>query len=291
MVGCAAIAFSLWGIRMADDRDSGREAAPNGIDLTVPSVARMYDYYLGGKDNYQVDRDASDALSLAAPGTQALAINNRRFLQRAVRVLATEFGIRQFVDHGSGLPTQDNVHEIAQGVDSDARVVYIDHDPIVLAHGRAILADNDRTTVITADFRDTDAILDHPDVVKLIDLDKPVAALFLSVLHCLPDSDDPAGLVKRVMDRLPSGSFVVISHLVAADTEIRERLSNFMLTATEGNWGRVRESTDVGTYFAGLELLEPGLVEVSTWRPDDAPGAATQETTEWIEFGGVARKL
>jgi len=276
---------------MADDRDSGREAAPNGIDLTVPSVARMYDYYLGGKDNYQVDREASDALSLAAPGTQALAINNRRFLQRAVRVLATEFGIRQFVDHGSGLPTQDNVHEIAQGVDSDARVAYIDHDPIVLAHGRAILADNDRTTVITADFRDTDAILDHPDVVKLIDLDKPVAALFLSVLHCLPDSDDPAGLVKRVMDRLPSGSFVVISHLVAADTEIRERLSNFMLTATEGNWGRVRESADVATYFAGLELLDPGLVEVSTWRPDDTPGAATQETTEWIEFGGVARKL
>lgn len=275
---------------MADDRNSGREAAPNGIDLTVPSVARMYDYYLGGKDNYQVDRDASDQLSLAAPGTQALAVNNRRFLQRAVRVLATEYGIRQFVDHGSGLPTQDNVHEIAQGVDSDARVVYIDHDPIVLAHGRAILADNDRTTVITADFRDTDAIMDHPDVVKLIDFDKPVAALFLSVLHCLPDSDDPAGLVRRVVDRLPSGSFVVISHLVAADTAIRKRLSEFMLTATEGNWGRVRESADVATYFAGLELLDPGLVEVSTWRPDEIAGQK-QETTEWIEFGGVARKI
>lgn len=279
--------------RSIDAQDDARERAvdsPGGFDLTVPSVARMYDYYLGGKDNYRADREASEELSKAAPGTRALAINNRRFLQRAVRVLASEYGVRQFLDHGSGLPTQDNVHQIAQRVDPASRVAYIDHDPIVLAHGRAILADNDRTTVITADFRDADAIMGNADVVKLIDFAEPTAALFVSVLHCLPDSDEPAALVERVMDRLAPGSFLVISHLVSADAEVRERLSDFMLAATQGNWGRVREAADVETYFSGLELLDPGLVEISTWRPDGTPGP-TQETVEWIEFGGVARKL
>ncbi|MFF7251395.1 SAM-dependent methyltransferase [Embleya sp. NPDC008237] len=273
-----------------DARDRAKDNPPGGFDIGVPSVARMYDYYLGGKDNYRADREASEELSKAAPGTRALAINNRRFLQRAVRVLASEYGVRQFLDHGSGLPTQDNVHQIAQRIDPASRVVYIDHDPIVLAHGRAILADNDRTTVITADFRDTDAIMNNADVTKLIDFTEPTAALFVSVLHCLPDSDEPAALVERVMDRLAPGSFVVISHLVSADSEVRKRLSDFMLTATQGNWGRVREAADVETYFSGLELLAPGLVEVSTWRPDATPGP-TQETAEWIEFGGVARKL
>jgi SAM-dependent methyltransferase len=275
---------------MDEQNNNAQTAALRAIDQSVPSVARMYDYYLGGKDNYQVDRDASEQLSIAAPGTRALAVNNRRFLQRAVRVLASEYGIRQFVDHGSGLPTQDNVHQIAQRIDPQSRVVYIDSDPIVLAHGRAILADNDRTTVVNADFRDTEAIFEHADVAKLIDLDQPVTALFLSVLHCIPDSDDPAALVRRVVDRLAPGSFVVISHLVSAESEVRMRLSNFMLGATQGNWGRVREAADVQEYFGGLELLPPGLVEVSTWRPDGTQGP-TQETTEWIEFGGVARKL
>jgi hypothetical protein len=263
---------------------------PTGIDVSVPSVARMYDYFLGGKDNFPSDREASDALAEAAPGTQALAINNRRYLQRAVRVLAEEYGIRQFLDHGSGLPTQDNVHQIAQRVDPASRVVYIDSDPIVLAHGRALLADNDRTTVITADMRDTEAIWSAPEVVKLIDPGEPVAALFVSVLHCIPDADDPAGLVRRVLDRLAPGSFVVVSHLVGEDDADRERLTDFMLTATQGNWGRVRKADDVRSWFEGLELLDPGLVEISTWRPDGTDGPV-QETSEWIEFGGVARKV
>ncbi|MGA4541616.1 SAM-dependent methyltransferase [Uniformispora flossi] len=271
------------------DHNPADDWAPTGIDVTVPSVARMYDYYLGGKDNFKVDREASDQLALAAPGTKALAINNRRYMQRAVRVLAEQYGITQFMDHGSGLPTQDNVHQIAQSVNPDARVVYIDNDPIVLAHGRALLADNAATTVITADMRDTDAVMADPDVVKLIDFDQPVAALFVSVLHCIPDTDDPAGLVRRVMDRLAPGSFVVISHLVAEDDAVRLRLSDFMLTATQGNWGRVRTAADVTGYFGDLELLDPGLVEISTWRPDGTEGPV-QETTEWIEFGGVARK-
>ncbi|HSA50451.1 MAG TPA: SAM-dependent methyltransferase [Yinghuangia sp.] len=271
--------------------DPAADWKPTGIDVSVPSVARMYDYYLGGKDNFKADRDASDQLAAAAPGTQALAINNRRYLQRAVRVLAEEHGVKQFLDHGSGLPTQDNVHQVAQSVHPSARVVYIDNDPIVLAHGRALLADNATTTVITADMRDTDGVMQHPDVVKLLDFDQPVAALFVSVLHCIPDSDDPGALLRRVVDRLAPGSFVVVSHLVSHDDEVRERLTDFMLTATQGNWGRVRTAKDVTAFFAeaGLELLDPGLVEVSQWRPDGSEGPV-QETTEWIEFGGVARK-
>ncbi|SHM23238.1 SAM-dependent methyltransferase [Cryptosporangium aurantiacum] len=260
------------------------------VDTSVPSVARMYDYYLGGKDNFGVDREAVRQLDAAAPGTKALAINNRRFLQRAVRTLAAEHGIRQFIDHGSGLPTQDNVHQIAQGVDPGARVVYIDNDPIVLAHGRALLAENGNTAVIQADMRDTAAILAQPELTKLIDFDQPVAALFVSVLHCIPDGDDPAALVARVFDRLPSGSYLVISHLASDDDAVREHLTEFMLTSTGGNWGRVRKPAEIATLFGDLDVIEPGLVEISTWRPDPAFAGPKQTSLEWIEYGGVARK-
>lgn len=272
----------------------GEGMAPSGertfheVDTNVPSVARMYDYALGGKDNYAADREAFDHLEEAAPSTRPLAINNRRFLQRVVRILAEEYGVRQFLDHGSGLPTQDNVHQIAQRVTPDANVVYIDNDPIVLAHGRALLEENDHTAVIQADFRDTDGIFDHPETRRLLDLSEPVAALFVSVLHCIPDADDPTGLVRRVLDRLPAGSFVVISQLVSESVELREHITDFMLTSTQGNWGRVRQQHDVVRYFEGLEVLSPGLVEVSTWRPD-TDLAPKQKTVEWIEFGGVAR--
>ncbi|GAA1916873.1 SAM-dependent methyltransferase [Streptomyces sodiiphilus] len=259
------------------------------IDVNIPSVARMYDYALGGKDNYAVDRTVFDELEKAAPSTRPLAVNNRRFLQRATRVLAEEYGIRQFLDHGSGLPTQDNVHQIAQRVDPGARVVYVDYDPIVLAHGRALLEENENTAVIQADMRDTDGIFGHPEVERLIDLGQPVAALFVSVLHCIPDSDDPGALVRRVADRLPSGSFLVINQLVSDSAEMRESMSAFMDKSTQGNWGRVRERHEVSQYFTGLEILDPGLVEISTWRPDSELGPR-QLTDEWIEFGGVARK-
>ncbi len=264
---------------------------PTGIDVSVPSVARMYDYFLGGKDNFRADREASEQLSAVSPGSRAIAVNNRRYLQRTVRELAHKYGVTQFLDHGSGLPTQNNVHQIAQSVHPTARVVYIDNDPIVLAHGRALLMDNATTTVITADMRDTEGVMTHPDVVKLLDFTEPVAALFVSVLHCIPDSDDPGALLRRVVDRLAPGSFVVVSHLVAEDPEVRDRLTAFMLDATQGNWGRVRTPQDVAGYIAdaGLEPLAPGLVEVSQWRPDGTKGPVP-ESTEWIEFGGVARK-
>ncbi|SEG92275.1 S-adenosyl methyltransferase [Thermomonospora echinospora] len=253
------------------------------------NVARMYDYLLGGRENYAADRQAAEHLLRIAPSSRQLAVINRRFLRRAVRYAAEREGVRQFIDHGSGLPTAENVHQIAQRADPSARVVYVDNDPVVLAHARALLADRDRTTVITADLRRVEEVLGHPDVKQLIDFAEPVAALFVSVLHCIPDSDDPGGLIRRVADRLAPGSLVVLSHLVSTDARMRRRLTEFLHGATGGGWGRVRHPDEIAPWFEGLELVEPGLVEISSWHPE--PGDVRQPTTEWIEFGGVARVL
>ncbi|MFE0451295.1 SAM-dependent methyltransferase [Streptomyces sp. NPDC058914] len=260
------------------------------IDATVPTAARMYDHYLGGKDNYAADRAACEELDKVVPSTRALALNNRRFLQRVVRTLAQDYGIRQFLDHGSGLPTQDNVHQVAQRIDPTAHVVYVDNDPMVLVHGRALLEQDERTTVIHADMRETEAIFSHPDTERLIDFSQPAAVLFNSVFHCIPDSetDGPPAVVRRVAERLAPGSFLVMCQLVSEDPEVRDFVTNFMDQATQGHWGRVRQEKDVAALFEGLEILEPGLVEVSTWRPDTEV-APRQLTQEWIEFGGVGR--
>jgi len=258
------------------------------IDVDVPSAARMYDWYLGGTDNFPADRTACEELLEIVPSTRELALNNRAFLRRVVRVLAAEYGVRQFLDHGSGLPTRDNVHQVAQGVDPAGRVVYIDNDPIVLAHGRMLLEENDETAVVQADMTDTDAIFDHPEVRRLIRPDEPVAALFVSVLHCIPEAADPAAMIRRVADRLPSGSFMVICQLVSEHEHIRDEVSRFMAEATGGNWGRVRRESQVREYFDGMTILDPGLVEVSTWRPDSQV-VPRQQTAEWIEYGGLAR--
>ncbi|MCF1596537.1 SAM-dependent methyltransferase [Streptomyces muensis] len=260
------------------------------IDATIPTAARMYDYYLGGKDNYASDRAACEELDKVVPSTRALALNNRRFLQRVVRTLAEDYGIRQFLDHGSGLPTQNNVHQVAQSVDPTSRVVYVDNDPMVLVHGRALLDQNDNTAVIHADMRETDAIFSHADTKRLIDFSQPVAVLFNSVFHCIPDddTDGPLAVARRVRERLAPGSCMVMCQLVSEDAEVRKFVTDFMDQATQGHWGRVREEKDVAEYFEGLEILEPGLVEVSTWRPDTEV-APRQLTQEWIEFGGVGR--
>ncbi|EPD63920.1 SAM-dependent methyltransferase [Streptomyces sp. HGB0020] len=269
--------------------ESGKRLSTK-IDATVPTAARMYDHYLGGKDNYAVDRAACEELDKVVPSTRALALNNRRFLQRVVRTLAQEYGIRQFLDHGSGLPTQNNVHQVAQQIDSDSRVVYVDNDPMVLVHGRALLDQNDRTAVIQADMRETDEIFSHPDTKRLIDFSEPVAVLFNSVFHCIPDSetDGPPAVVERVRERLAPGSCLLMCQLVSEDQEVRDFVTGFMDRATQGHWGRVRQEKDVAALFDGLEILEPGLVEVSTWRPDNEV-APRQLTQEWIEFGGVGR--
>ncbi|MEV7362295.1 SAM-dependent methyltransferase [Streptomyces sp. NPDC091299] len=267
----------------------GRQLSTS-IDATVPTAARMYDHYLGGKDNYAADRAACEELDKVVPSTRALALNNRRFLQRMVRTLAEDYGIRQFLDHGSGLPTQDNVHQVAQRVDPTSHVVYVDNDPMVLVHGRALLEQDDRTAVIQADIRDTEAIFSHEETRRLIDFSRPVAVLFNSVMHCIPDSDaeGPPALVSRVVEQLVPGSFMVMCQLVSEDPKVREFVTDFMAQATQGHWGRVRQEKDVASWFEGMDILEPGLVEVSTWRPDTEV-APRQLTQEWIEFGGVGR--
>lgn len=259
-----------------------------GIDPSKAHVARMYDYYLGGENNFEADRIACMELDKVVPGTRGLAINNRSYLVRVVHTLAAEYGVRQFIDIGTGLPTQNNVHRVAQRVHPDTRVVYVDADPIVSVHAKALVADDDSTVFVLADAKDTDGIVRHADTRRLIDLDEPVAALYMSFLHQIPDREDPYALVGSLLDRLAPGSFLAVSHLVSPDPELRRKLTDIMLAATEGNWGRVRMKREVDPFFEGMEVIDPGLVEITTWRPDGT--TAEEQTYDWIEYGGVARK-
>lgn len=250
----------------------------------------MYDFLLGGTDNYQVDRDACNELLRMAPSSKDLALVNRAFLVRAVRYLAAECGVRRFLDFGSGLPTRPNVHQVAQEVDPSSEVVYIDNDPLVLAHGRMMLAEDPSTTaVLQADLRDTRDVFASSEVDRLLRDDQPVAALFVSVLHCIPDKDDPWALVRDVAQRLPSGSYMVISQLASDDAELRASITDFMARVTNDNWGQVRSFREVNRLFEGLEPVEGiGPVEVSRWKPD-SDLAPRQRSDEWVERGTVAR--
>ncbi|GAA0383402.1 SAM-dependent methyltransferase [Microbispora corallina] len=263
------------------------------IDPTKPSISRVYDYFLGGKDNFAIDRQVGELTLKIAPDAPAAGRANRGFLKRAVHYLATEAGIRQFLDIGSGLPTQGNVHEIAQRVAPDARVVYVDNDPIVLAHGRALLARNGSTTVVQADLRRPEELLSHPDIRALIDFDQPVALLLFAILHHLNDHEDPGGIAARLRAALPDGSYLALSHFhnpgdklpeVSAQAYSAEKLFNEHLGT--GRW-RTRE--EILAYFGDFELVEPGLVPVAAWRADpDEP--VEQGITYHTFVGGVARK-
>ncbi|MBF8189428.1 SAM-dependent methyltransferase [Nonomuraea sp. K274] len=273
--------------------ESEQEIAPDGIDTSKPSVSRVYDYMLGGKDNYEVDRQVAAAALRIAPDAPEAAQAGREFLRRTVRHLAGEAGIRQFIDVGSGLPTQGNVHEIAQSVTPGARVVYVDHDPIVLIHGRALLAADQTTTIVEADAREAGKILDDPKTRGLIDFAEPVGLLMFSILHHLADADDPAAVVARLAGPLAPGSHVVISHFhnpgeahpeVSKQAYAAEKLFNENLGT--GRW-RTRE--ELLPYFDGLELLEPGLVPLPEWRPDPGDRAAPGITYHTF-VGGVGRK-
>jgi SAM-dependent methyltransferase len=240
----------------------------------VPNVARMYDYYLGGKDNYAADRAAADRILTLTPNAMGFTRANRRFLSRVVTLLA-ERGIRQFLDIGSGLPTQENVHEVAHRTALESRIVYVDNDPVVLAHGRALLADNPRTTVVQADLRDPKGIIDDPEVRRLIDFDEPVAILLLAILHFIPDDANPAGIVATLRESLVPGSYLVITHghvgKLSKDVEDEIR-GEYSATAAGDIIPRTPEQ--ILGYFEGMDVLEPGLVPVEAWRPA-APPAAT----------------
>jgi hypothetical protein len=261
------------------------------IDTRTASVARAYDALLGGTDNYEIDRRAAAGLEDLMPGSYTLARNNRRYLERVVRYLAGECGVRQFIDNGSGLPTQHNVHQVAQKAGPGSRVIYVDIDPVVLAHGRvqSLLAEDDSTAFIQADVRDTDRILSHPDTRRLINFDEPVAVLYFSFLHCIPDDGDPGGVVRRLTSRLAPGSYLAASHLSSDDPQVRERVTRFILDAFGGHWGRVRSPEEIAAFFDGLQVVPPGLASVIAWRPDGSE--EPEASSEWFEYGGVARKV
>jgi hypothetical protein len=271
-----------------------------GKHSDVPTSARAYGWLLGGKDNYEVDREFVRRQLQSFPAGLDITRQNRLFLYRAVRYLA-EAGVRQFVDMGCGMPTDANVHQVAEQFTPEAHVVYVDIDPVVLRHGQALLADNPFTTVIDADIRDQDAILAHPEFERLIDFSEPVAVLFLSVGHHITDADDPHRVLYSVMDRAVPGSFLTFSQVVC-DDPAQGALMTEQVTSAGIPW-QTRTPAEVDALFTGLEPVEPGLRNLVDWRPMDlqpplAPvppelsehEGASQRDRSVYEYGGVLRK-
>jgi len=265
---------------------AGQEGPLAEIDTSVAHIARVYDYWLGGKDNFAADRVAAEAAMREDPNVVEGVRGNRAFLARAVRYLARQAGVRQFLDIGTGIPAADNTHEVAQDVAPECRVVYVDNDPIVLAHARALLTSEPggATAYLDQDLRNVAEIIRAAG--GTLDFSEPVAVMLIGILHCIPDEDDPAGVIRQLRDAVPRGSYLVISH-PANDINspgvrrLASRLNELMPVKL-----RFRSRAEVATLFDGLELVEPGLVRAPEWRPDsdadlDNPAAV---------WAGVARK-
>lgn len=272
---------------------SETEQAPPGVDSTTMSTARVYDFLLGGTHNYAIDRMAAEKLLGVLPELRDVIWCNRAFHQRAARWLA-EAGIDQFIDLGSGLPTQSNTHEVVAEAVPKARVVYVDNDPMTAAHAQDLLRGSELTRFVSADLKDVDAVLSHPDVRAVIDLDRPVGLLATAVLHFIDDAADPYGIVARYLDRLPSGSYLALSH-GTADTwheGIGERITAVYRNANQPIYSRSR--AEVERFFAGLTFVppydgaEPGLAFAGLWGAED-PATAHDEASATI-YGGVAHK-
>jgi S-adenosyl methyltransferase len=248
------------------------------FDTSVPHIARIYDYWLGGKDNYAADREAAElamaATPTVAPGVQA----NRRFLGRAVRYM-TEAGIRQFLDVGTGIPAANNTHEVAQSIAPQSRVVYVDNDPIVLAHARALLTSTTGPTdYIDADARDPARIL--AEAARTIDFSQPVGVMLMAILHCVPDEDDPGSIVTTLMGACPPGSFLALSHPARDQVAVAIRAET-SLTRSMGQKVTFRTREQVAGFAAGLDLAEPGVVPVQDWRPDSIQDINSPPTAMW----------
>jgi hypothetical protein len=256
-----------------------------GIDTSRPSVARMYDYYLDGKDNFRVDREAVERVAQAMPEIRQLARENRAFLRRAVRFMARQ-GIRQFIDIGSGLSTAGNTHEIAREVIPDVRVVYVDNDPVVLAHGRALLAADDNTSVATADMRSPADVLEHPETARLIDFSRPVGVLLVAMVHFLTIDERPQ-VMGRLRDALAAGSHITATH-ATGDGHSPEAVTQVeAVYATTPTPIYFRGHAEVARFFDGYDLIDPGLVFIDGWHPD--PHDPAPDSTRWL-YGGVGRK-
>ncbi|MFC0598638.1 SAM-dependent methyltransferase [Streptomyces palmae] len=261
--------------------------APQQIDTSKPHPARMYDYFLDGRDNYEVDRIAAERVLAEVPDIRPTARANRAFLGRAVRY-AVRSGIRQIIDIGTGIPTSPNTHEVAHAEDPRVRVAYVDNDPIVATHAGARLTSAPNTGFALGDVRKPQDILDTPAVRDMIDLDQPVALLLVAVLHFVSDDEDPRGIVATLRDALPSGSHLVLSHATADfhPGGFPETVRAYRNSTASMN---VREHAEISTYFEGFELLDPGLVQVPLWRPD-GPVPSPEELRRIGFYGGVARK-
>lgn len=271
-----------------DHRTTDADTTTPGVDTTLPHSARVYDYCLGGKTNFAPDRDLGQALEHAIPSIRAMARENRAFLGRAVRHLAREAGIRQFLDIGTGIPADVNTHEIAQAVAPHARVVYADNDPIVLAHARARLVGNGvgSTAHLAADLREPEALLADPVLRGTLDLDRPVGLLLVGVLMLVADEDDPWGSVGVLLDALPPGSHVVVSH--PSQDFNPQAVASAVAAARRGRMTVVpRPRAQVVRFLADWEPLDPGVVPVMAWRPDGPP---PRDPEAVYYYAGVARK-
>ncbi len=266
--------------------------APWGFDPTTPSIARMNDYFLGGKDNFAADRQAAEKALKLAPELLVLVREWRRFIRRVVRFLAQR-GIRQFIDIGTGLPADENVHEIAQATAPDARVVYVDSDPVVCSHAQALLADNKRTIAIRADIREPYEIISHSALRKLIDLDQPVAILLLAVLHSIPDDHVVERAIVELRDAMAPGSYLAIQHAVSdICPEVTGTLASLYqderAVAGRQRATNTRTKAKIESFFDGLDLVDPGVVYLPTWRPELGRAIDNPESV-WL-VGGVGRK-
>jgi hypothetical protein len=248
----------------------GTEWTSPPIDTTVAHSARRYDYWLGGKDNFAADRESGDAIAAAFPTVRTAVIENRRFVRRAAAFLAEHAGIRQFLDIGTGIPTSPNVHEIVQGIAPASRVVYVDNDPIVLAHARALLTSSEEgaTAYLDADLHEPDKIISNAELQGIFDFSRPVALILAAILHFVPDEDDPYGIVARLVGALPKGSYLVMSHATndfLAPQEVAEIVA--------GRYGPffARSEAEFARFFEGFELVPPGIASVAEWRAEAEP--------------------
>ncbi|GAA3367806.1 SAM-dependent methyltransferase [Streptomyces sannanensis] len=263
--------------------------APQGIDISVPSVSRIYDYYLGGSHNFEVDREAARKAMEFIPGLPKIMQANRAFMRRAVR-FAVDEGITQFLDIGSGIPTFGNVHEVAQAACPEAHVLYVDHDPVAVAHSRAVLEGNDRTGVAPADLRKPREILDSPEAARLLDFDRPVALLLVAVLHFIEDEDDPYAAVAELRDALPNGSLLILTHAAYEGIPLPQEQAGGAVGVYKNirNPLIMRSADEIAKFFEGYEMVEPGLVMMPEWRPDTP--VAQEDPYAFSGFAGVGRK-
>jgi len=270
------------------EEDRMPQQVPPEIDTSVPQSARVYDYWLGGKDNFPADRAMGEAIAAQVPTIRTQVRAQRAFLARTVRYLVREAGIRQFLDVGTGIPTAGNVHEVAQEFAPESRVLYVDNDPIVLAHSRALIPSTPqgRVAFILADLREPEAILGDPTLAETLDLTQPVGLVLIGIMHHLRDDDDPRRIVATLVDALASGSYLVLSQTTPDFNP--EAMRGLAAVSEQGGIPNVpRTFADTEPFFSGLELVEPGLVPIAAWRPD--PGIQQDPRSVYV-YGGVARK-